>query len=177
MLSPNPALKADFERELLSALPALRRFASHLCRNRDDADELLQSTAVLLLTHRARFEPGSNFIAWAKTIMRRSWIAECRREKTRRSIFVEMDRVRDLDGDEGETFEGVADGNPEQILVATQTFDAILRMKPIRAAILLDAATGLSHATMAEKFDFPINTVKSHLQRGRAQLATVTGGI
>jgi RNA polymerase sigma-70 factor (ECF subfamily) len=178
MSSNMPASADTFERVLFDTIPALKRFASHLCRDRDDADDLLQSTVVILLAHRAKFELGSHFAAWAKTIMRRAWKDECKRAETRRAIFVTLDRVRDSESeDEVEPFEGVAAENPEQAIITMQGYDAVTKLKTDVANILTETGLGCALEDIAARFALPINTVRSHIRRGRAQLVAATGGV
>lgn len=169
-----------FNRDLIAAMPKLRRYALRLCGNPDDADDLLQTTSMLALTHRERFKPGTGSItAWLKTIMKRKRNDELKREKTRSRIIVALEGTRGLtdDGDEAEAFEGVAAGNPERITFAREVLDVILSSKAPIADLLMDAGAGHTLETMEVKFGLPINTVRSHLRRGRAQLLAATGGL
>ena len=169
-----------FERELLAATPKLRRYALRLCSRPDDADDLLQTTSMVALTHRERFNPGTGSItAWLKTIMKRQRNDELKREKTRSRIIVALEGIRGLtdDCDEAEAFEVVAAGNPERITFAREVLKVILSMKAPIADLLRDAGAGHTLEAMAVKFGLPINTVRSHLHRGRAQLMAATGGL
>lgn len=169
-----------FNRDLIAAMPKLRRYALRLCGNPDDADDLLQTTSMLALTHRERFKPGTGSItAWLKTIMKRTRNDELKREKTRSRIMVSLERPRDLDGDgdEAEAFEGVAEGNPERSTIAWEAYDAMRKLKPRIADILVDAGIGFSMEDIAAKFGIPLNSVKSYIRRGRADLLAATGGL
>lgn len=70
--------------ELLVALKELRPYALRLTGDRDQADELIQDTAERVLRHRHRFEPGTNLVAWMRTIMRRRFIDEARKRSSER---------------------------------------------------------------------------------------------
>ena len=50
------------EDALIALLPRLRRFARALCRDDDEADDLVQSACERALTSKDRFEPGTNLM-------------------------------------------------------------------------------------------------------------------
>ena len=62
------------QNELGKLVPNLRAFARSLCRNPDEADDLVQETLVKAWKHRASFEPGSNLKAWLFTILRNAFL-------------------------------------------------------------------------------------------------------
>jgi RNA polymerase sigma-70 factor, ECF subfamily len=63
---------------LLAAAPKLRAFALSLCRNGDQADDLVQDTLLKAWTNLASFEPGTNMLAWLCTILRNRFYSDCR---------------------------------------------------------------------------------------------------
>ena len=54
----------DFPEELVRHRPALERSARRLCRNRHDAEDLVQATLVRAWQARAQFSPGGNIGGW-----------------------------------------------------------------------------------------------------------------
>src|SRR5690348_6391279 len=56
--------------ELVGTLPTLRRFAISLCKSGEQADDLVQETALRALTCLHQFKPGTNMTAWLFTILR-----------------------------------------------------------------------------------------------------------
>ena len=67
-----------FERELLTLLPRLRRFARALARDAADADDLLQVSLERALRARHQWTPGTRLDAWMMRIVRNCWIDETR---------------------------------------------------------------------------------------------------
>lgn len=59
-----------FERDLVSCLPDLGKFARRLTGSPAQADDLVQDCVERALRHRGRFEPGTNLKAWLCTIMK-----------------------------------------------------------------------------------------------------------
>src|SRR5262245_6703009 len=66
---------------LLAAIPKLRAFAISLCRNRERAEDLVQSALLKACANIALFKPGSNMEAWLCTILRNHFYSECRRDR------------------------------------------------------------------------------------------------
>jgi DNA-directed RNA polymerase specialized sigma24 family protein len=54
---------------LLATIPQLRAFAISLCRNSEQADDLVQDTLPRAYSHIAGFQPGTNMAGW----LSRSW--------------------------------------------------------------------------------------------------------
>jgi RNA polymerase sigma-70 factor, ECF subfamily len=80
---------------MLGAVPQLRAFAMRLCRNVDQADDLVQETIARGCKNIALFEPGTNMVAWLTTILRNHFLSECRRASYRLSDTIE-DHVETL---------------------------------------------------------------------------------
>lgn len=68
---------------MLGVLPQLRAFAMKLCRNADQAEDLVQETITRGCKNIALFEPGTNMVAWLTTILRNHFLSECRRASYR----------------------------------------------------------------------------------------------
>lgn len=63
-----PDAQAEFVQLLTSAQPRLFSYISTLLGNVHDASNVLQETNVTLWTKSAEFEPGTNFLGWAREI-------------------------------------------------------------------------------------------------------------
>src|ERR1700759_1157836 len=74
---------------MLGAVPQLRAFAMKLCRNVDQADDLVQETIARGCKNIDLFEPGTNMVAWLSTILRNHFLSECRRSSYRLSDAIE----------------------------------------------------------------------------------------
>ncbi|WP_291843160.1 sigma factor [Bradyrhizobium sp.] len=172
-----------FMGDLLAARPALRRYALHLCGgNHDDADDLLQDTMHHAIKGQQGFERGSCMIAWLKVIAKRTRWATVKRDLVKvdndrdgKPIFksrIEFtDRPNYADHIE-------ADCKPDDRKIERAVFAAITKkLNPLIAAMLRRSINGETMEALAERFGLPLNTVKSHLRRGRAQLVAVSGGI
>jgi len=159
-MSLDPAL----QNRLLNAIPALRGFATSLCRNRDRADDLTQETLLRAIAGIDTFENGSE--AWLFTIMRNNFNNEYRRSRR---------LVQDEDGRLAETLSIP----PEQIGwgIARDLRTGLGRLSPDqRQALVLVGAEGLSYDEAAEMTGCQAGTIKSRVSRARTMLAAFMSG-
>ena len=70
-----------FRDQLSEVLPGLYPRAIGLCRNPDDANDLLSDTAVRALRFESHFTPGSNLRAWLNQILFSVFVTRCRRRR------------------------------------------------------------------------------------------------
>lgn len=153
-----------FERELLTLLPRLRRFARSLARDAADADDLAQLSVERALKAQAQWAPGTRLDAWMMRIMRNCWIDEIRSRTRRAQTFAPAE--------EGETVGTDAHRDIER---AAEMKDVDRAMNALpdeqREAIALVLVEGLAYREAAELLDIPIGTLTSRLTRGRQALA------
>ena len=147
---------------LLDVLPRVRRFASSLTGNRDDGDDLLQSTVERVLD---RGVPDDvELTPWMFRVCRNLWIDEIRSRNVRRDAAARPE----VQGDQVVRGEAVALGE----LTLREVDEAMLSLpEEQRAALALVAIEGSSYREAAEVLDVPIGTVMSRLARARAALA------
>lgn len=161
-------MRDEFERDLIAALPALRRFALSLCRRGDVADDLVQTTVERAVASRDRYDPSTRLDPWLFRILRNAWIDLGRRRATR---GVEID---------------VTDSPDVAVVDGQRVTDAVLMLRETEAAlatlpdeqrevIVLVCFEELSYAEAAEVLGVPKGTVMSRLSRGRLALAERLG--
>jgi RNA polymerase sigma factor (sigma-70 family) len=152
-----------FERELLTLLPRLRRFARSLARDSADADDLLQMAVERALKARAQWQVGTRLDAWMMRIVRNCWIDEVRRRSRRSETFVPEEA-------------GAAIGIDGHVDVerSAEMHDVDKAMNALppeqREAVALVLVEGLAYKDAAEILDVPIGTLTSRLIRGRQAL-------
>ena len=152
-----------FERELLTLLPRLRRFARALARDAADADDLVQAALERALKAQSQWAPGTRLDSWMMKIVRNCWIDEGRSRARRGRTFVPEE-------------EGAAvgvDGHKE-IEIKAQMHDVDKAMNSLpaeqREAIALVLVEGLAYREAADLLDIPMGTLTSRLTRGRQAL-------
>ena len=153
-----------FERELLTLLPRLRRFARSLARDAADADDLTQTALERALKSRSQWEMGTRMDSWMMRIMRNCWIDEVRsRARCSRTFAPE---------EAGFAAAPVAPSEADRAIEADGVDRAMNALPPEqREAIALVLVEGLSYREASDLLDIPIGTLTSRLNRGRQALA------
>ncbi|TAL00237.1 MAG: sigma-70 family RNA polymerase sigma factor [Rhodospirillaceae bacterium] len=148
---------------LIEHLPRLRASAIRMTRNRSDADDVLQETALKALRAESQFAPGTNFGAWIYRILRNEFISSCRRAKR---PAVSIDEVPD---------DVLARrGAQESRYFCTEVMCAMDSLRDTeREALILVCAGGLSYEEAAERLMCSVGTVKSRLWRARTSLGKI----
>ncbi len=154
------------EQELIAMLPRLRRMACALCRNPDDADELVQDVCERALKGRAGYTPGTRFDSWLYRIMQNQWIDRCRRRRGENGN-VGLDRAAELTGMDGRR-------QTEDHLTLAAVRRAIHDLpEDQRLALVMVAIEGLSYREAAERMAVPLGTLMSRLGRARRKLVAL----
>ena len=83
------AIQNQIQEQLNSISNSLRAFSLKLTGNNVDAEDLYQDTAVRIITNADKYNPGTNFKAWAVTIMRNIFINNYRK-KVRRNMIIDQ---------------------------------------------------------------------------------------
>ena len=153
-----------FERELLTLLPRLRRFARALARDAADADDLIQAALERALKARAQWAPGTRLDAWMMRIVRNCWIDEVRSRTRRARTFVAEEEGATIGSDAHREIEVRAELHDVEKAMNSLSADQ-------REVIALVLVEGLAYKEAAELLDIPIGTLTSRLTRGRQALA------
>jgi RNA polymerase sigma-70 factor (ECF subfamily) len=157
------------ERELLTILPRLRRFATALTGSREQGDELLQATCERALSRIDQWQPGSRLDSWMYRIARNLHLNELRSRKARGehlTLIEDRDAPRE---------DGVA--ATESRLEFSQVRELVARLpEEQRTVLLLVCLEGLSYQETASILDLPVGTVTSRLGRARLALKECLGG-
>lgn len=153
-----------FERELLTLVPRLRRFARSLTRDAADADDLTQVALERALKARGQWQPGTRMDSWMLRIMRNCWIDEVRSRTRRSQTFAPEEEGMKVRSATADDFERAAE---------IQAIDQAMNQLPPeqREVIALVLVEGLSYREAADVLDLPMGTVTSRLNRGRQALA------
>jgi RNA polymerase sigma-70 factor (ECF subfamily) len=152
--------------ELLAALPRLRRFARSLAGNRQDGDDLMQTTVERALER--GWPQGVEALPWLFKVCKNIWIDELRARAVRRKAAL----THELDDEPSISGEAVALGE-----IGLREVEHALESLPVeqRAVLALVAVEGLSYREAADVLETPIGTVMSRLARARAALAERLG--
>ncbi len=151
--------------EIETCIPALRRYAHALLRDRDAADDLVQDCLERALARRHLWRGDGPVLAWLFRILLNRF-RDGRRGARTGATLISLDAV----------IEPTRHGGQESHLALREVHEAMGRLPDEqRAAILLVAVEGMNLAEAARVLDIPEGTLASRLGRARAQLRRVTG--
>jgi RNA polymerase sigma-70 factor (ECF subfamily) len=162
MTPPSPALR----NALVGSIPSLRAFAISLCRNRTEADDLVQETLIKAWNSLDSFQEGTNLKAWLFRILRNNFYNVLRKQKQ------QNDYARTADASQF-----VVPASQDKTLEFADLV-AGLRELPAdqREALILVAVENMSYEDAAAVCDCPIGTIKSRVNRARARLDVLMNG-
>lgn len=149
-------------------IPALRRYARTLLKDRAAADDLVQDTLERTITRWHQRRAEGNPRTWVFTILHNLAISRIR-ATVRRGPHVPID---DMD-------EATAATPPAQIHYL-QHADLLAALDKLpeeqRSVLLLVSVEDLSYAEAAKVLDVPLGTVMSRLSRARERLSRLLEG-
>lgn len=151
-----------FRRQLLAAIPRLRRYARTLAFDTALADDLTQLTLERALSRWSQFDPQRDMTVWLLSIAHNAHLDGLRRD-SRVSVTdpAELERAQDADGGDP----GVDVGLRMDLRAALE------RLSPEqREPLLLVCVEQLSYAEVAQVMQIPVGTVMSRVCRARATL-------
>lgn len=152
----------NWDNELKSIMPALRRYAFFLTRNAAEADDLVNDTIVRILSAKSTFDQNRMVRPWALRILRNLFV-DSRRKHSAQENFPS--------GDIAELADLASARKPLERLELRDALDAIDQLQePFREVLLLVSIEECSYAETARCLDIPIGTVMSRLARARRKL-------
>lgn len=149
----------DFADTLSQHVALLRSYARRLAGNAADADDLVQDTMLRCWSARYRFQPGSNFGAWSRVVMRNSFLSGRRRDRFH----------ADLPEDAFDRMPGAEGGQDLAVAVSDIRWALSQLSCDQRDAVML-AAEGVPSTIAALQLSIPEGTFKSRVARGRRHL-------
>jgi RNA polymerase sigma-70 factor (ECF subfamily) len=152
---------SGFRRDVVDAVPALRRYARALARDPDAADDLVQDTLTRALRSEHLFH-GGDVRKWLYTILT-NLNRNRLRSLARRPASMPLEDV-DPPGATSDTV-----GRDIERALGTLTPEQ-------RSVLLLVVLEGLTYREVAEIEAVPIGTVMSRLARARMQIKTYLDG-
>lgn len=155
-------MTAEMTRAIEPLVPALRRYARALLRDRAAADDLVQDCLERVVGRWHQRKADGDTRAWIFAILHNLAMTRLRRASTRPPA-VPLE----------ETHEGDLARRPSQedALLARDVLSALSRLpEEQRVVLLLVAVEDLSYAETAQVLGIPLGTVMSRLSRARERL-------
>lgn len=147
--------------QIEACIPALRRYAVALLRNRQDADDLVHDCLVRALDRLHTMRDDGDLRAWLFAIMHNLFASQRRRQVAR---------------PDAAALDDLADAVPiradqENMLLYGEVLNAVYQLpQDQQQVLLLVAVEDLSYAEVAGVLGIPIGTVMSRLSRARERL-------
>lgn len=143
-------------------LPALRRYARSLTKNRNTADDLVQDALVRAYERASTFRPDRSLKSWLLSILHNSFVDDERRqvlEARRNAAFAQVG---------ADAMHLASPEHAAYLCEVAARFDALPDDQ--RAVLHLVAVEGLTYQEAAVTLALPIGTIMSRLSRARATL-------
>jgi RNA polymerase sigma-70 factor (ECF subfamily) len=162
----------EFEEVALVHRERLYRLALGLCRNRTDAEDLVQEALLRAFRRFDRFTPGTNCLAWLATILRNIFINQV----TRQGRLVLLGDDDALERAVADWESGPKTPTPEKeflrhVIDDRRLAEALERLpRRLREVLLLADVEELSYREIAQRCELPIGTVMSRLFRARRHI-------
>ncbi|MFZ4568368.1 MAG: sigma-70 family RNA polymerase sigma factor [Bacteroidota bacterium] len=174
LMNSTQSKQSLFEQEALPHMNALYSFAVRLCRDRDDASDLLQETFLKGYRFFDKFETGTNCKAWLFRILKNTYINQYRKDK-KEPDTIEYDTIEEF-------YDLIRSESSESTDLQKRIFDNLLDdeisialdslPESFRTAIILCDLEGMTYDEISEILECPIGTVRSRLHRARNILAS-----
>jgi RNA polymerase sigma factor (sigma-70 family) len=146
-----------------ACIPALRRYAAVLARNRQDQDDLVHDCLVRAFDRWHTRREDASLRSWLFAIMHNLFVSRQRKRKI---------EVTPIDAVPAEKYRISA--NQERYLEFRDVVQALDRLpEEQRSVLVLIAVEDLSYAEAAQVLNIPIGTVMSRLSRGRERLRSM----
>lgn len=155
----------SFQERLLGLQSNLLSFAYQLTTNREQAEDLLQDTALKALDNEDKYVDNVNFKGWIFTIMRNIFINNYRQNVRKATVVDQTEDLYHLNVSQDSGL-GTPEGSyaVKEITVAMNSFSEEYR-EPFNLFV-----AGYKYNEIAEKLNVPIGTVKSRIFFARKQL-------
>ncbi|HEY6553526.1 MAG TPA: sigma-70 family RNA polymerase sigma factor [Vicinamibacteria bacterium] len=159
---------AALEELLLRHQPRIYRFGMKMCRDPEDASDVLQDTLLAMARTIGDFRGASSISTWLYTITRSFCIKKRRRSKFAPAVEESLDSIPAA---ERESLRGTSRG-PDEDLAGREVQEildrAIATLDPVsREVLVLRDVEGLSAPEVAEVLGLRVEAVKSRLHRAR----------
>jgi RNA polymerase sigma-70 factor (ECF subfamily) len=159
------AIQNQIQEQLDAISGSLRAFSLKLTGNSSDAEDLYQDTALRIITNADKYRQGTNFKAWAVTIMRNIFINNYRKKVRRNMIIDQTPNNYYLNsGDKTVVNEGESNVAFKELLSMVDRLPEDFR-KPFMMAY-----KGFKYEEIADELESPLGTIKSRIFFARKKL-------
>jgi RNA polymerase sigma-70 factor (ECF subfamily) len=155
----------QFQKKLLSIQENMMNFALLLTSNQDDAQDLMQDTALKVLDNRDKFVDNVNFKGWVLTVMRNIFVNNY--HKINR---IQMSIIQKHEFDSLNIIDESGFGFVDHFFQLQEMSQAINQLSDELKHPLSMYLSGYKYFEIAEKLNIPLGTVKSRIFFARRAL-------
>ena len=160
----------EFTKEITKLENLLFSFALRLTRSQQDAQDLMQETAMRAYRHRDKFAMGTNFKSWVSTIMRNTYINRYRKMKTRKHVNQPIEEFNyALESKNAITNHGEHDMRMKEL---TRMLESVGKIYSVPFMMFYQ---GYEYKEIAAELGIPIGTVKSRIFLARQRMKVAIG--
>lgn len=155
----------NFDNRLVNMQEELRRYACRLTIDPNEADDLVQETALKALTNRDKFTEGTNFKGWMYTIMKNIFINDYRKNAREQTYVDKTDNLHFIDSSQdlfADCIEKKYDNKELKKVIMSLPND-------FRIPFVM-FTSGYKYREISDKLNLPIGTVKSRIFSTRKRL-------
>jgi RNA polymerase sigma-70 factor (ECF subfamily) len=155
----------QFHQKILGLQGVMYDFAMLLTSKKEDAEDLMQETALRILDNRDKYVDNNNFKGWVLTVMRNIFINSYRKMVYQKTFVDETEDSYLLNLPQNSGMD-----NPECSLTVKEIEGCINNLNDdMRMPFLLHTA-GYKYDEISEKMGLPLGTVKSRIFNARKEL-------
>jgi len=140
---------------------AIYNYVLRIVRNSQNAKDITQETFIKVYTHRKDIDPEKNIKTWIFTIATNTAYDLLRGKKRKNEISIDED---------DETISSLQTYYVQEGLISDVDKALTQINSEYRKALVLFYQQGFEYKEIAEILGVPINTVKTHISRGKEQL-------
>ncbi len=144
---------------------ALYNFAKKLSNDINDAEDLVQDTAVKAFKNFHTFQIGTSFKSWAFTILKNTFISKYRKNKKRKNVSAPIeDMAYAISKNNIIT-------NPAETNMRTEEIEQCIEELSYKSRIpFLMHIAGYQYNEIADALNLPLGTIKSRINFARTKL-------
>ena len=140
---------------------AIFNYCLRIVKNKDNAEDITQDTFIKVYTHRKSIDPEKNIKTWIFTIATNTAYDFLRNKKRKNETSLEEENETILDLKAYYSEEGMVSDIEKALSKINIEY---------KKALLLFYQEGFEYKEIALILGIPINTVKTHISRGKEQL-------
>ena len=159
------ALQANVYGQFEEISPSLRAFSLALTQSEADANDLYQDTCYKVISNAEKFRQGTNFKAWAVTIMRNLFINNYRKKMRRNTLLDQTPNNYFIDsGQVNNPNAGESGASYKELLSMVNKLPDDLRIP------FWMAYQGYKYEEISRRLGSPLGTIKSRIFFARRRL-------